>query len=106
VTGEGLAPHHRLATAGLARPGRRAGLDAGAGVSRVGEAGRGARERESEREGWERAARLASTSPACLWTSPGRADAEVADRSARLIRWLDHSRWRAEVRWPAGFFQT
>src|SRR5690606_16518571 len=62
VTGQGLAPHHRLATAGLARSGRRAGLDAGAGVSRVGEE-RGwsrreresreserARERESERE--------------------------------------------------------
>src|SRR5690606_10768287 len=66
VTGEGLAPHHRLATAGLARPGRRAGVDAGAGVSRVGEErGWSRRGREGERAR-ERDRRLGASGTTCV----------------------------------------
>src|SRR5690606_10778849 len=95
VTGQGLAPHHRLATAGLARSPRRAGLDAGAGVSRVGEErGWSRRERESERarraseeseRARERERRLGASGTTCVPLARLPVDEPWAGRTRRLL---------------------
>src|SRR5690606_5692926 len=75
VTGQGLAPPHRLATAGLARSGRRAGVDAGAGVSRL----RAVRRFDAARERW------GASGTTCVHLARLPVDEPRAGRTRRLL---------------------